>query len=169
MGVADTSFALADACDALANAITDARNAPHWLETPGQAALLNSKIATLRSQAGTARTTGVAASLESAAPLLTSIGQAAAQAKAAAGLLKQVNAVITLAGSLLSLAAAASVGDISQVERSASAVFAEADALVTGAPPPPLPTSPVAAAAVTVARPQHKAAAQAGRKSGTEK
>ena len=129
MGLADTSYDLADACDTLANAITSDRNSPNWVETQGEAATLNGIVANLRTAADNARTAGVAASLEAATSPLADINNAASQAKAAVAKLKAANQIITLAGSPLSLAAAAYIGDLSGIAKSASAVISEVKAL----------------------------------------
>ena len=129
MGLADTSYDLADSCDALANAITTDRSSPNWIETQGEAMTLNRVVGDLRTAADNARTAGVAASLEASTSPLADISNASVQAKAAVAKLKTANQIITLAGSLLSLAASAAVGDLSGIAKSASAMIAEVKAL----------------------------------------
>jgi hypothetical protein len=129
MGLADTSFDLADACDILADAITSSRNSPNWVETQDQAEKLNGIVSRLRTAADNARTAGAAASLEAATSPLADIDNAAAQAKAAVAKLAAANQMITLAGSLLSLAAAAAIGDPAGIAKSAGALISEVNAL----------------------------------------
>lgn len=129
MSIASTSYDLADACDALAKQITLLRNGSNWNETPGQTATLDHLVSQLRDGADNARTAGVSASLAEAATPLARLGDAVTQANAAVSLLKSVNQAITLAGSLLSLAASAATGDLSGVAKSAAAVISEVTAL----------------------------------------
>jgi hypothetical protein len=129
MSVASTSYDLADACDALAQQITTTRNGSKWSETPGQTATLDQMVSNLQDAADNARTAGVAASLAEATTPLARLGDAVTKAKAAVSLLKTVNQAITLAGSLLSLAASAATGDVSGIVKSATAVISEVQAL----------------------------------------
>lgn len=129
MSVAATSYDLADACDALAQQITSIRNGSNWTESPGQTATLDQSVSQLQDAADNARTAGVAASLAEADTPLARLSDAVTQAKAAVALLKNVNQAITIAGSLLSLAASAAIGDIPGIGKSAAAVISEVQAL----------------------------------------
>jgi hypothetical protein len=129
MSLADTSFDLADLCDQTVRVITALRNGSGWSETPGQTAIINHQIMSLGDTADNLRTAGVAATLESANSALSAINDATTQAKAAVATLKEVTQVITLAGSLLSLAASAASGDISGIAKGAQAVITEIGAL----------------------------------------
>jgi hypothetical protein len=126
MGLADTSYDLASACDALVDSIDQQRKASGYDETGGQAATLDHLVSALEDQADNLRTAGVAASLESAASPVADIKSATAQAKAAVAKLKTANQMITLAGSVLSLAGAAATGNLSGIATSAAAVISEA-------------------------------------------
>jgi hypothetical protein len=125
MALADTSYNLAAACDALANAITQTRNAKGYLETAGEGATLDHLTSSLRDEADQMRTAGVAASLESANAPLADINDAIVQTKQAVANLQTANAMITFAGSLLSLAAATATGDLGGIASSAGAVISE--------------------------------------------
>ena len=125
MTVAAASFELADACDALKQQITSLRNGPSWTETPGESVTLDQQVADLRHAADNARTAGVSALLAEAATPLARLGEAVTKAKAAVALLKTINQAITIAGSLLSLAAAAATGDLAGIAKSAAAVISE--------------------------------------------
>jgi hypothetical protein len=129
MGVADTSYDLADACDSLADGLNNGRKAANYTETGGQAATLDHLTSGLEDEANNLRTAGVAASLESMNSALASINNATTQAKAAASKLKQANEMITLAGSVLSLAAAAASGNVPGIATGAAAVISEAGQL----------------------------------------
>jgi hypothetical protein len=125
MALVDTSYDLAAACDALANAITNQRNAKGYTETSGEAATLDHLVSSLRDEADNLRTAGVAASLEAATSPLADINNAATEAKSAVANLNTANQMITFAGSLLSLAAAAASGDLGGIASSAAAVVSE--------------------------------------------
>jgi hypothetical protein len=125
MGMAETSYELGDACDALADAIDAQRRAPTYSETSGEAATLDHLVSELEDEADNMRTAGVAASLESAASSLADIDKATTQAKAAVAKLKEANEMITLAGSVLSLAAAAASGNIGGIAAGVAAVVSE--------------------------------------------
>jgi hypothetical protein len=125
MALADTSNDLADACDAVANDISSKRNTPGYTETGGEAATLDHLVSGLRDAADNLRTAGVAASLEAAASPLADINKATAQAKTAVNNLKTVNQMITVAGSLVSLAAAAATGNLGGIASGAAAVISE--------------------------------------------
>ena len=129
MGMADTSYDLAAACDALTDAIDAQRDAPTYTETGGEAATLDHLVSQLADAADNLRTAGVAASLESVASALADIANATAQAKAVVAKLKAANEMITLAGSVISLAAASASGNIGGIATSAAAVVSEAKAL----------------------------------------
>jgi hypothetical protein len=129
MGMADTSYDLADACDALADGINAQRKAVGYTETGGQAATLDHLVSGLEDAANNLRTAGVAASLESINSSLASINGATVQAKAAVAKLKQANDMITLAGSVISLVAAAACGNIGGIASGAAAVVSEAGKL----------------------------------------
>jgi hypothetical protein len=126
MGVADTSYDLADTCDALADGINAQRKAGGYMETSGEAATLDHLVSSLEDAANNLRTAGVAESLASAAPALGDINKATAQAKAGVAKLKEANDMITFAGSLLSLAAAAASGNVGGTVSAAAAVVSEA-------------------------------------------
>lgn len=134
MGLADTSFDLAAACVASIQAITNQRNSPGYTETGGQTATLDHLVSSLEDRADNLRTAGVAALLESAAASLAQIKNATTQAKAAVANLKTADQMITLAGSLVSLAAAAASGDIPTIATSAAAVISEAVQLIPKTP-----------------------------------
>ncbi len=125
MGLADTSYDLASVCDALVMAIDKARGAPGYSETGGEAATLDELVSSLEDAADNLRTAGVSASLEAATSPLTDIAKATSQAKSAVAKLKAANQMITLAGSLLSLAASAASGNIGGIATSAAAVISE--------------------------------------------
>ena len=125
MGMASTSFDLADACDAMVDGLNAARNATDYTETGGQAATLDHLTSSLEDEANNLRTAGVAASLESMNSALVSINSATAQAKAALSKLKKANDMITLAGSLLALAAAAASGNVPAIATAAAGVVSE--------------------------------------------
>lgn len=125
MPLADTSYDLAAACDAVANAISDARNAKGYAESGGQAATLDHLVSSLRDEADSLRTAGVAASLEAASSALKDVNDAAAQAKAVAAKLAKANQMITVAGSLITLAAAAYSGNLSGIASGAAALIGE--------------------------------------------
>lgn len=129
MSVATSSYDLADACDALARQVTSMRNGVGWVETPGQAATLDQLVSQLQDAADNARTAGVAASLSEADTPLARLDDAVTKAKGAVSLLKNLNQAITIAGSLLSLAASAATGDLSGVVKSAAAVVSEVQSL----------------------------------------
>jgi hypothetical protein len=129
MSVATASYDLGDACDALAQKITTIRNGSGWTETLGQTATLDQLVSHLQDAADNARTAGVAASLAEATTPLARLSDACAQAGAAVSRLKAVNEAITLAGSLLSLAASAAIGDLAGIGKSAAAVVSEVKAL----------------------------------------
>jgi hypothetical protein len=129
MGMADTSYDLADACDSLADAIDHQRKVPGYTETSGEAATLDHLTSTLEDAADNMRTAGVAASLESASSAQADIDKATTQAKTAATKLKKANDMITLAGSVLSLAAAATSGNIGGIAAGVAAVVSEAGQL----------------------------------------
>jgi hypothetical protein len=123
--MADTSYDLADACDALADAINTQRKAAGYTETGGEAATLDHLTSGLEDGANNLRTAGVAASLESMNSALASINSATTQAEAAVAKLKKANDMITLAGSVLSLAAAAASGNVGGIASGAAAVVSE--------------------------------------------
>ena len=125
MSLADSSFDLADACDQLTLAIANLRNAPSWTESPGETVTLNQLTSSLGDEADNLRTAGVAATLENANSALAAVNDAATRAKGAVTRLKRINEAITLAGSVLSLAAAAAIGDIPGIAKSAQAVVSE--------------------------------------------
>jgi len=129
MGVADTSYDLAAACDALVDAIDVRRQAPGYTETSGEAATLDHLVSALEDAADKLRTAGVAASLELATSALADINKATSQANAVVSKLKAANEMITLAGSVISLAAAAASGNIGGIATSVAAVVSEAKAL----------------------------------------
>lgn len=129
MSVATASYDLADACDALARRTNSIRNGSAWTETLGQTATLDQLVSNLQDAADNARTAGVGASLAEAATPLARLSDAVTQAKAAVTLLKTINQVITIAGSLLSLAASAAVGDLAGIGKGAAAVISEVEAL----------------------------------------
>jgi hypothetical protein len=131
MGMADNSFDLADACDSLADLIGDRERIPNFQESDGESATLEHLASQLEDAADNLRTAGVSASLESATSAMIAIGNATTQAKAVVEKLKQANAMITLAGSILSLAAAAAVGNLSGIGTSAAAVVSEAKQLIS--------------------------------------
>jgi len=129
MTVATTSYDLADACDAVAQQITTVRNGSNWTETPGQTATLDHLVSQLQDEADSARTAGVAASLAEATTPLERLDDAANEAKKAIAALKTINQAITIAGSVLSLAASAATGDVPGIVKSAAAVISEVQAL----------------------------------------
>ena len=131
MGMADTSFDLADACDTLANQIDARERIANYEESDGEGATLQHLASNLEDAADNLRTAGVAASLESAASALSAINNATSQAKVAVAKLKQANEMITLAGSVLSLAAAAASGNLGGIGTSAAAVVSEVKQLST--------------------------------------
>ena len=134
MGLADTSFDLADACVASIQAINIQRGSPGYTETGGQTATLDHLVSSLEDEADNLRTAGVAALLESAAASLAQIKNATTQAKAAVANLKTADQMITLAGSLISLAVAAASGNLPAIGTSSAAVISEAIQLVTKTP-----------------------------------
>lgn len=129
MALVDTSYDLASACSSAADAISSQRRADGYTETSGEAATLDHLVSSLRDAADSLRTAGVAASLESAASPLADIDSAAKQATAAVKKLKDANQMITIAGSLISLAAAAASGNLGGIASSASAVISEVGGL----------------------------------------
>jgi hypothetical protein len=125
MGMADTSFDLADACDTLADQIDARERISNYQESDGEGATLQHLASNLEDAADNLRTAGVAASLESATSALAAINDATARAKATVAKLKQANDMITLAGSLLSLAAAAASGNLGGIGTGVAAVVSE--------------------------------------------
>jgi hypothetical protein len=130
MGLADTSLDLAAACDASIQAINKQRSSAGYTETGGEAATLDHLVSSLQDRASNLRTAGVAACLEAAADPLAKIQDATTQAKAAVANLKAADQMITLAGSLISLATAAATGNIPAIATSAAAVISEATQLM---------------------------------------
>lgn len=122
MSVATASYDLADACDALVDQINTMRNAPGWTETPEQMDAYNQLVFSLLEAADNARTSGVAASLEEAPAPLARLAEAVQKAKAAVARLQTIDRVISLAGSVLSLAAAAATGNLGGIAKSVAAI-----------------------------------------------
>ncbi len=126
MGMTDTSYDLADLCDSLWDAIDARREELDYEETSGEAATLDHLMSALEDEAGNLRTAGVAASLEAAASALADINKATTAAKAVVTQLKRANDMITLTGSVLSLAAAAASGNLGGIASGVAAVVSEA-------------------------------------------
>ena len=129
MGVADSSYKLAETCDVLADGIDTQRKAPGYTESGGEAATLDHLLSGLADAADNMRTAGIAASLESAKPSQASIDKGTKQAKAVVLKLKKANDMITMAGSLLALTAAAASGNIPGIATAVAAVVSEAGQL----------------------------------------
>jgi hypothetical protein len=129
--MANTSFDLAEVCDALADQIDARGRLANFQESDGEEATLEHLASCLEDAADNLRTAGVAASLESATSAIAAIGQATVQAKSVLANLKKATEMITLAGSLLSLAAAAASGNLGTIGTSAVAVLSEAKQLLS--------------------------------------
>jgi len=125
MSLADTSLALANACDHLSEWITGLRNGANWQETDDQGAKLDQVQSSLGDEADALRTAGVSALLEGSTAALNQINSAVTQIQTLNQQIAQFNQIVSLVTTVVALAGNAASGNLSGIVNGAVSVISQ--------------------------------------------